>query len=443
MQDNRSQKKKEVAFEDKAWMDMRKLLDKEMPVRKKKDRFFFLWWGAAGLVLIFLIIGSLFIFNKKQSDPFYDQHLVEREHSSSTPKKNKKEAMSSTNEIDRTTSTENNTTLPSGQTIVSYTKKQTSLITKSEGTANSSVLENRINSSILIDPYDTSQKSLVDSPKALEEITNSSLGSPPFYEKESLVNIGRKDQLALIILPTLDLMNLSIVSLSPAFPAPPISKKNRIDWSIATTLGTFKLTRLNEYAIGVKTTYQWRNQWRLGMGLNYHYFRLNGLVRANESINTISQQNMDTTTGSAPATSPSEDTNTGNLPTIEIEQVFLDSLALSSNVQYLSIPFFLEYQTFSKIKLDVGAAYYYRLATSYDSQDNRLKTQDWTSFIGIGYQYSSSFNLRFSYERNWSKKRSQLVDTDFITNSSFDEMTTNKKISPLEGRFQLSGIWKF
>ena len=139
------------------------------------------------------------------------------------------------------------------------------------------------------------------------------------------------------------------------------------------------------------------------------------------------------------------DSNNGEvITTTGMEQIFVAPLALSGNVQYLSVPFFLEYQAYSNIKLDIGTAYYYQLASSYDSLEEQLKTQEWTTFVGIAYECSPSFGLRLSYERNWGKKRSDFLDTNFIRNAdNMEETVFSDKFSPLEGRIKLSGIWRF
>jgi len=464
MQDNRSQKEKDGVFEDKAWMDMRKQLDKEMPVKKKK-RVLLYWWGLSGILLVLLIIGSFFIFNKIQSEFGKDNILVERKNSSITTNHDIEEVAMNKNEFYRNTVLEKHTTLPIDKVIVHSNQIPSSLEKEQhhnsnnstdEGTAHLLALENETYSNIITnDVAITLQNQNINTRETPEEITHPLVGNPNFNNKETITHpIVRKEQLGLNNLPILELMDLPTISSAPTFPLYTIPKRTRIDWSIAAALGTFKLTRLNEYAIGIKTTFQLNSNWHLGTGLNYHYFRLNGQVRTDEVMNTISQlddidENMDpvdTTTdplGGVPTTSV--DSNSGDLTTpIGMEQVFVDPLALRGNVQYLSVPFFLEYQFYSNIKLDIGAAYYYRLASSYDSLEEQLKTQEWTGFVGIGYECSPSFGLHLSYERNWGKKRSDFLDTNFVRNvNNMEEIVFSDKFSPIEGRIKLSGIWRF
>ena len=115
MQDNRSQKGKDGVFEDKAWMDMRELLDKEMP-RKKKERILLYWWGLSGILLVLLIIGSFFIFNKNQSEK--GNILAERKNSSIITNHDIEEVPMNKNELDRNTVPEKHTTLPIDKVIV-------------------------------------------------------------------------------------------------------------------------------------------------------------------------------------------------------------------------------------------------------------------------------------------------------------------------------------
>lgn len=458
MQDNRSQNGKDVAFEDKAWMDMRQQLDKEMPL-KKKEQVILWWWGLSGILLVLLIIGSFFIFNKNQSEFLNGNILVERKNSSSTIKHDIQEVTINKNGLDRNALPEKSTILPIDK-VIGHSNEIRSSLEKREQQHNSShtiheetthlsALENETYPSIITNDVPITLQNLPINPrKALEEITHSLVASPNFNDKKTITPIVRREQVGLNNLPTLELLDLPIISSAPTFPLYTIPKRIRIDWAVAASVGTFKLTRLNEYAIGIKTAFQLNSSWHLGTGLNYHYFRLNGQVRTDEAINTMSQlENMNTVdttpdpAGSAPTTSVGN--NSGNAPT-GIEQVSVDPLALRGNVQYLSVPFFLEYQFYSSMKLDIGAAYYYRLASSYDSLEEQLRTQEWTSFVGIGYECSPSFGLRLSYERNWGKKRSDFLDTNFIRNAdNMEETVFSDLFSPIEGRVKLSGIWRF
>lgn len=466
MQDNRLQKEKDAAFEDKAWMDMRKLLDKEMPVRKK-ERAFFWWWGVSGVLLLLLMIGSWFVFNnQKQLEIFTEKTIVAKDKTSSITKKNKKALVLNKDGIEEKIKIEEKKIVSIKKDIIRSNEEPKSLkiIKRSDkinnkifkGTAHSTALENRIYPSIIIGDTSISlQNSVINPRKALEEITHSSLGSPIFNKKKMGSLIREKEQVALHRLPILELMDLPIVSYEPTFPEYIIPKKSRIDWAIVASLGTFKLTKFNEYSIGIKTQYEWHPKWRIGTGLNYHYFRLNGLVKVDNTMKSLPEMETsrdtgdtsdDTGTGVSPAggaPDPNEE-DMGDLPIPPTEQVSVDPFALSGQTQYLSIPLFMEYQVSSNIKLDVGTAFYYRLATSYESVEGRLKPHDWTSFVGIGYQFTPYFDLRLSYERNWSEKRSNAVNTNFIDNTnSYEDALLNKSFSPLEGSIKLSGAWRF
>ena len=54
----------------------------------------------------------------------------------------------------------------------------------------------------------------------------------------------------------LELMDLPIIFNKTTFPKYAIPKRNRINLAVVASLGTFKLTRFNEYAVGLKATYQ-------------------------------------------------------------------------------------------------------------------------------------------------------------------------------------------
>ena len=466
MQDNRSQKEKDVAFENKAWMDMRKLLDKEMPVQKKKDRAFFWWWGNAVALLLLVTVGSVFIFlNSKELETVNGENIIVKEQSSIIPKD--EQVVPSEKCIAKSITTEEQKEVSIGKTTIrSKETKSLKIIehndtpnntqiniettnTEQQGTAHSSALDNRIYPNVIIDTTVVHlQRSTITPQKALGEIIHSSLGSPTFNKEEKVMLIEKKELLVILNIPSLEVMNLPTVSYKPTFPVQAIPKKKRMDWALVASLGTFKLTRFNEYAIGLKTTYQLQEKWRVGTGLNYHYFRLNGLVKADNDVNTfslpqsevdISMDNMDAAADTAGAgTSTSEQEGSGSLPIPTVEESFIDPLALSGKVYYLSIPLFMEYKVSPNLKMDIGAAYYYRLASTFGDSEERLNQRDWTNFVGIAYEFSPHVNLRISYERNWSKKRSGLLDKLESNANNFTEV-----YSPLEGRVKLSGVWQF
>lgn len=473
MQDNRLQKEKDPAFEDKAWMDMRKLLDTEMPVQKK-ERSLFWWWGSAG-ILLFVMAVSLYVFlNKKQARTFNEKNIAVKETPSSITKKEQEQIVPNRNDLTKNTETaelkiasidetsfnkektksQKTNDINDHLTIAQFNRASTNTIQK--GTARSTALDNRIYPNVIIADDDLNlQNSNNNLRKALEEITHSSLGSPTFYKEELVKLVEEKEQVSIQNIPSLEIRSLPIESYKPTFPVQTIPNKSRMDWALVASLGTFKLTRFNEYAIGVKTTYQWHPKWRVGTGLNYHYFRFNGLVRNDKNINTFSvsepevdrsMDNMDSiepanTTG-AEASSDQEDN--GDLATTEIEQTFIDPLALSGNGHYLSMPLFMEYEVSTRLKVDIGTAYYYKLTTSYDAVDNRIKPSSWTAFVGVGYEFTPYFDLRFSYERSWSKHRSNSVSTQLIDSNTIDyEFLDRAAISPLESRLKITGIWRF
>ncbi len=474
MQDNRLQKEKDPAFEDKAWMDMRRLLDKEMPVQKK-ERSILWWWGSAGILILLVLLGSLFVFlNKKQASTYNRNNIAVNEHASVSTQEEQQVATSKKG-VTKNTETEKQKIISIDQTKNPVQEQTKSLKTSErketpnknnqnknltnkilKGTAHSTALDNRIYPNVIIaDDALNLQNSIIIPRKALEEITHSSLGSPTFNQEEKIPLVEKKELLTIQHMPSLEIMSLPIVSYQATFPVQAIPKKPRMDWALVASLGTFKLTRFNEYAIGLKTTYQWHPKWRIGTGLHYHYFRFNGLVKADNNANIFSvpepDRSMDSMdiTADAPANTAGAGTSINeeqqeDVATSEIEQFFVDPLAISGNGHYLSMPLLVEYEISSRVKIDVGAAYYYQLTTSYNSVENRLKPSDWTTFLGMGYELTPYVDLRFSYERNWSKQRSNSVSTDFINVNTLDDAFSDRAaISPLESRFKISGIWRF
>ena len=57
--------------QDKGWQSMQSILDREMPVEKKKRRLLFLWWS--GVAMIIALATAVIMWNQNKESDFVDQ----------------------------------------------------------------------------------------------------------------------------------------------------------------------------------------------------------------------------------------------------------------------------------------------------------------------------------------------------------------------------------
>ena len=130
-----------------------------------------------------------------------------------------------------------------------------------------------------------------------------------------------------------------------------------------------------------------------------------------------------------------EDDNTPNQNFTEI-----DHLRNKGYIQYLTMPIAVEYQLTSKLQAYIGTNLYYGLSDSYKSlgrEQTRLRRLDISTSTGMQYKIHPQVDLSIGYDIGWFEKRKNLVDP------SNPLPSLNKTFSPLEGRIQLKGDWRF
>ena len=431
MQDNRHRPDIDDAFENKSWMEMESILDQEMPVRKRKRRFIWWFFGVGILLLTGLVYWGLPSYQNPDAPINNPSSIVYQEVG--------KNDLSNT-QIEETFV---------AQEIPSIIKKdqEEAFRTSTNTTANekSSFDKQVVDYPILSSNLSTtpSKKGIatdaVESYIALAEITQ-----PTASERSIISNLGEFQRTiitlpyipvdpSLLLLPKRD---IEVIISSKPLIQPALKKWN---WGMTGGVGTFKFTRPNEYQIGGFGQYALQNKWQLRVGLTYEYLRLNLLTDSSDR-SLIFSADMDSaeadpsmdTVGTA---GNMEDDNTPNQNFTEI-----DHLRNKGYIQYLTMPIAVEYQLTSKLQAYIGTNLYYGLSDSYKSlgrEQTRLRRWDISTSTGMQYKIHPQVDLSIGYDIGWFEKRKNLVDP------SNPLPSLNKTFSPLEGRIQLKGYWRF
>ena len=459
------------AFEDRAWEDMRQLLDQEMPVRKEKRRLIWWWWGGLVAVGLVAFIGLFFI-----------SPVLERENAASEQTIISDKAISNHQEkiaVDQENRFIENKMKPvpvitdSEQMLKSESLKNTSIKlpfpstepTKNEvsegkiatilqGTA--VPLDNTISS---LPNFSTVKTEEINTPEStvlntLEVITQEEVTSSPLVAKSDTITEFR-EKLSYHDLSILPITPAPLLEIPPIYP--PLNKTitplpSKWKWGLTATIGTFKLTRINEYGIGLFTSYQATSKWQFQTGFTYHFLRLNLLdstANLDKGQNTMDVLEVESDTSGGAETSPtSEEGEEPSLPSTNVPEdnrggaIFQDTNVLLGigRVHYLSMPLRIHYQLNSNFSVGAGTTMYYALQDSYDREGQSgasLRKWDLTSSIGVALQAHPSVQLQLNYERGWFQNRKNLQG-NATTVAGLDG-----RYSPFMGRIRLSGIYVF
>jgi len=444
MQDNKFHPDLDSAFEDKAWQDMYRQLDEEMPVPKEKRRFIFWWWLGSAVAVLILSTSLIFIYSYKESS---------------------KEQVAPPNK-----EVINSKILDQHQAIIK--NRPTQEASNQQAILNNTTISKPIKEPIKQTPKDNQKKSRKTEKKSLLPIVNFN-NSPvkqdtdhfanPITNPPTLVTITYAEQVATPFSSTLDdnftvnraplplkelpiltkkgisPLLIPIVALNTTSPIIlPIRDTTNWQWGLQATLGTFKFNRFNEYSIGILASRQLSPKWRLQTGITYEYLRLNSLNTAITDDALLSDQ--------ANSEADCASGNGGGFLGTTLD-AFQDPnvkiLKEKGRIHYLNVPVLLAYQLGPNFNINGGANLSYAFKDSYGALDGdalRLRRWDISAMLGGTYKVSSKLDLQLQYSVGLFEKRKafNLGENNF---SSAD--VRYKKYSPLEGRIRFSGIWWF
>lgn len=439
MLDKSNQSEIDAAFEDEAWGNMEAILDREMPVKRDKRRF--IWWWFGGLLLL-LSIGLSFMF-----------------YSSTIPEKKEKEIIAKNrNEI---TKKDNAKSTVLGAASNNLTTKDTQ---KDLQKPIASIPTKKIDRQI--DPIQK-QKEQPRTPKVTFNKNNTGIASE-FVATTSLVNFTRPTSSGSSFFPLTKTAISSITSTStlvpslsfyqklavPIRPLPLVPINSIISpnnyakwhWGLSGTIGSIKLTKINELGIGAFAAYQFTKKWQVQLGLTYSYFRTAALLSAAPDPTTRGQgpflPEADPNTDSNPVVFPPSEEDDIEEDLIPVEGISLSDLQQAGGIHYLSFPLIIDYKLAEKWSVNLGSTMHLGLSDSYNSFNtinNRFRKWDISSSLSTTYQFHKNIGMRLSYDRSWFEKRKVLNNLNFLDFNPTD----NKQYSPLEGRWQLTTFFRF
>jgi len=431
MQDNQHRSDIGEAFENKAWEDMESILNREMPVRKKKRRF--LWWWLGSLLFLGVLGGMTWY--RWTYTPTFEKRLRPATINEKLPLAEENKT-NTTNEI-----------IAEEEINKSFLSKR-KIEDKVEASKNRTINhtpKTTFNPSKYISDFDKERTPEFVDATSLVKITQPTDSGNALFPTEQIGS--GKDQIEFSYLESLPFQitipKRSIIFGLPSKIVQPVTPQ-KLKWGLRGGVSTFNLVRVNEFFIGGFAQLPVKENWALQFGLEYKYLRTNLLTSSSDKSildDTFSSSPEVATAGGVADT----DTPTGGLPIENMDdRAVLDTntgrLMEIGNIQYLSMPIYVEHHLNTKLSANIGTTFHYAFLDSYESlgtMEMRLRRLDISSSVGLGYSFNQDIGVQLSYDRGWFEKRKEL------SNAANQLPSLDKQYSPLEGRLQLTGYWNF
>ena len=268
MQDKNFNQQWDQDFEEFAWQSMRKKLDAEMPVQKKKRRaFFWFWFGSAALVCFTLASFFVYLYLNEDLTIKKDSPIVQTKQPTTSTDLDKNNTIFNnpiTKEEFNTNKNNNNTTTiqkhkltklnvfnNNKNTNIVFTKKQTPLT----NTPTITIPSNERNQA-----SEKSVQPLVNN--AQRDNTTQQIFTAQKLKINSLPNFSLrlltadKEQKDLIFCATQPLSN---------------NKKAKLKWGLTAAIKADEFLGKNTFSIGLTGEYSFAPRWYLQTGMSYGY----------------------------------------------------------------------------------------------------------------------------------------------------------------------------
>jgi hypothetical protein len=431
MQADPSNKWNDQEFEDHAWSQMSMLLDKELPVEKKKRRVVFWWLFAAGIGLLF-IGGIVWSLQQQEADVLIvigEEQVVKLEETvdmlkTDTASDLGEEIGSLGLPVDEEAEQEE-----VKQTVLA-TKQPNSRMPKSQGDSLKGMIE--ANQAITAsDPPLESQQTVVEvinsaaihvSDKEIEQEQSTEI--TPFskvnsnVEHESKEN-QRNQQLLEQLPPNVAYSLLSNDKLStPEKAQQPPSNSH---WIVAINGGAIvPINHPSRLFLGTQLNYQLHSKWRIGIGANYIFGRSS--VSENDNL-AFSPTEMEDTMG------PEFDTMFASTDSSFIGE--------SSATRFFQFPVAVAYQFHPRWQLSSGLAYLLPIQNQSESDlsATNVRTTTVTNIVD-----SSTSPVSNSWQ--WQAGVSFQATTRLGLQVQYQQQFDQQEIHPLRQSFQLGIRYK-
>lgn len=367
-------------FIDHSWQEMAKVLDEEMPVKKRKRRFIWLWFLGIGLML-----GIVCEYYRHTTQPaIVSTKIAEKEistHSNSPHQPN--EVPSTTtkttihNSLDLTDNKESSDDVST-----------TSIIKKLTFTSSSEAKQPTLASEAgILNPSPTERTNAKNDYANYTPISNFKPIQTEQLLLETKSKIKASKQVSFVDnLPSLNFPPLKIRSLPVTFTLfhqMPPSK-----WHFGIYAGKL-IPKLGSFRAGLHAQYQFNSKWSLFFGLGYSKRVLTSpLGNSNQELDATTtvtttelpeaddtmMGNSSGTAGTGPAPPPISE------PVPDPADVLMGTTIRIENIHYVEIPLLLQYQLNPRLSIELGGqisrVYGYRYYTNQISNAGSFFTSD-------------------------------------------------------------------
>lgn len=361
-------------FIDHSWQEMSKLLDREMPVKKRRKRLLWVWFLGLGLFLL----GSLAYINQLQVKevkalPIPEKPIIASTNtpiSPSTTKRNSSNIVSKKGPK-KQTPRKSSDDRQAFQSIINLTETIPTAVNKNaaEGT---SVHENSDKNASTLNPASN-----------LSGIITKNLDSKQLHNKILVADLA--------ILPILPFSQLSTETEETTIPLFP--SKGYPKWRLGVYAGMLIPTS-GSFRTGLQANVSFNPKWRLYLGLGYakRIPKITNSTNSNadltaEPILEADMEDMNTTAGTGPAPSNTDPDGTGSNG---VEAIAATGFQYS-NFHYFEVPILIQYTIRPKFSIELGGSLSYLYGYNYQYNEDSFFTNN-STFDTFTTTRSTTFN---------------------------------------------------
>ena len=430
----------DTEFIDQSWNNMSELLDKEMPVQKRKRRFIWLWFlGLATLLSIGVYYGT-----RLNAIPFKNQKLEVKTEVpvAQTNKKaveNKIENQLAIQKDKKQSISKNSTEKP---TINNAQNKNKSLKKVKQNIKKIASITHSVPSSSIDEIVDENRDFIIDSSIKIASATNPQLKAS--NDRFSLLN----NFPLLPLIPFKGLYKERPIEITPFDNSTntegPISK-----WRFGLYAGTLT-GELGSYRLGVHSNFELNPKWTVHFGIGYASRSRIKLFGKDENLAPIAT--FDSSSADIPEddeenmpASPIENPGSGSLGSGDLEEGSNFSQSFKyTKFQYFEIPILFQYRFHPKWTVDLGGQIAYLHGARYDEAGesfyisnfnalNNTNTRSADTNAGIINKVNFGAVGGFSYNISpkFSAYSNYHISTYYLKSTS-PNLTPNKRWQQLE-----------
>ena len=396
-------------FTDHSWREMSKLLDQEMPVKKRKKRLVWIWFLGLGLLGL---IGFAYLQqdNRQNLKSFPVPAITKKVATKSNDKKVTHQSLTSNKSIKKVSKQSISTKSSDNTSVISTIKNPT----KQFPTAADTPTAVGVGISVLAQNDFVKIKVASKSENGISNTPNTSQSTPKKLNFQFIPIVS--------LSPTLLAINNKEEISTPIFPI-----KNSLKWRFGIYASTLA-PKFGSFRSGLHANILFNHKWTLHFGLGYAKRISSTTSTANNNQefaspipDVIEMEDMNTTAGTGVGNDPTPSTNPN--PN-EIELIPNNQGITFSNFHYFEIPLLINYRIQSKFSLELGGSFSYLhgyryqykeasffsnnadLSGAFDTTRSTdlslanaptISTINWTLIGGANYQLSNNLTAYANY----------------------------------------------